>query len=100
MGRDPADLPGTAEGGGWMVYAMYFSMGKRHDYSEALGRVGAPTLVVHAEGDLQSVGVSRQYVDRIPDATLMSVPGADHFFDGDQAELRARVAGFLGLAAE
>ncbi len=38
-GEQPAEP--LAEGGGWMVQALYFSMGKRHDYRAALRGAGS-----------------------------------------------------------
>jgi proline iminopeptidase len=58
------------DNGGWMVQAMYFSMGQRHDYREALRAVRAPVLIVHAEDDLVPVEESRQYADLLPNSRL------------------------------
>jgi pimeloyl-ACP methyl ester carboxylesterase len=82
-----------------MVYAMYLSMGKRHDYSEALRRVTAPTLVVGGDDDLQPAAVDDAYARLIPNAERLTVSGAGHFFAGDQPELRRRAREFLGLEA-
>lgn len=38
--------------GGWMVQAMYLSMGTQHDYRPALTQITAPALVVHGERDI------------------------------------------------
>ena len=94
----------SADNGGWMVQAMYFSMGKRHDYRAALRRLQAPVLVVHGENDLLPERVSRMYVDSFPNARLHVVKNgktraagrAGHFLLSDQPEELARiVAGFL-----
>jgi proline iminopeptidase len=96
----PVPEPGApSEAGGWMVYAMYLSMGKRHDYSEALRRVTAPTLVVGGDDDLQPAAVDDAYARLIPNAERLTVSGAGHFFAGDQPELRRRAREFLGLEA-
>jgi proline iminopeptidase len=55
-----------ADNGGWMVQAMYFSMGKRHDYRPALRQVHAPALVIHGENDVIPEDVSRMYADCLP----------------------------------
>ena len=65
--------------GGWMVTAMYFGLGKRHDYRDALRRVSAPVLIVHGDGDLAPISVSRQYADLLAHARLEIIPGAGHF---------------------
>jgi pimeloyl-ACP methyl ester carboxylesterase len=74
-----------AEGkaGGWMVHAMYFSMGLQHDYREALKNVVAPVLVIHAANDFQSEAVSRLYVDAFPNSRFKIVEGATHVSFGE-----------------
>lgn len=76
-----ADTPEQvqAEPGGWMVQAIYFSMGRRHDYRDALKDVQAPVLVVHGAGDLQPEEASRAYVDAFPNARLHILEDATHF---------------------
>ena len=68
--RFPVVLMNRATNGGWMVQAMYFSMGKRHDYRAALRAVQAPVLVVHGENDLVPERMSRMYVDSFPNGRL------------------------------
>jgi proline iminopeptidase len=76
---------GTVENnGGWMVHAMYFSIGQRHDYRPALAQITAPTLVIHGAADLQSAAVSQGYVDGIVNARLTVLPDAGHFLFTDQ----------------
>lgn len=53
-----------------MVQAMYFSMGKRHDYRPALKRVQAPALIVHGEAEVIPERVSRMYADCLPSSRL------------------------------
>lgn len=93
-------FPGAGDagsGGGWMVHGMYFSMGRRHDYRDALQRVDAPVLVIHGAHDLQPVQASRAYADAIPGAKLAVLPGAGHFPFVDQADaFSAAVGRFLG----
>ena len=91
----------SGDNGGWMVQAMYFSMGKRHDYRAALRAVQAPVLVVHGENDLVPERVSRMYVDSFPNGRLhaMSIGKtraagrAGHFLFSDQPEELATVMG-------
>ena len=54
-----------------MVHAMYLSMGRRHDYTAALARITADTLVLHGERDLQPVDAGAEYAERIAGAELM-----------------------------
>ena len=90
--------------GGWMVQAMYFSMGTRHDYRTALSQITAPTLVVHGQADILPESVSRMYAAGISGAqfTVLSsaktrgVGGADHFpFADDTSAFGRAVAAFL-----
>lgn len=98
---------GSAGNGGWMVQAMYFSMGKRHDYRTALRGVQSPVLVIHGEEDLIPERVSRMYVDSFPHARLHVVHNgktrgagrAGHFLLSDRPEELARIVeGFLAEA--
>lgn len=84
-------------GGGWMVHAMYVSMGRRHDYRGALKRIDAPVLVIHGASDLQPERASRGYVDAMPHATFVVLPNAGHFPFADQPDAFAAAVGrFLG----
>jgi proline iminopeptidase len=61
-------LPAGGQAGGWMVQAVYFSMGQRHDYRAALAAVTAPVLVIHGANDLQPESASRLYAQAFPNA--------------------------------
>jgi proline iminopeptidase len=83
--------------GGWMVEAMYMSMGQKHDYREALRRVKAPVLVIHGNEDLQPESASRTYVEAFPNAKLAVIRNAGHFVFNDQpVEFAAAAGAFLG----
>lgn len=86
-------LPDQGRPGGWMVWAMYLSMGKRHDYRDALRDVDAPVLVVHAANDLQSREASRVYAEAFPNAQFEVIEDAAHFAFVDQPERFAAVVG-------
>ncbi len=43
---------------------MYLSIGKKHDYRNALKMVKVPVLAVHGKKDLQSKGAS-QYIQML-----------------------------------
>jgi pimeloyl-ACP methyl ester carboxylesterase len=83
--------------GGWMVQAMYFSMGKKHNYEDALKNIKSPTLVIHGGNDFQSEKSSRVYSDLISNATFYVVKDAGHFsFNEKPDEFGAVVSEFLG----
>lgn len=89
-GNDP-----PADNGGWMVQALYFSMGKRHDYREALRKVQVAALIVHGEGDMIPVQVSRMYADCLPNGRLHVMKNGrtrgGHFPFSEQPEAFAAV---------
>jgi proline iminopeptidase len=86
-----AEAPAPGQAGGWMVHAMYFSMGQRHDYRAALAAVTAPVLVVHGADDLQAEAATRQYADAFPNAQFHVIAGAAHFPFESQPEVFALV---------
>ncbi|MGC9973522.1 MAG: alpha/beta hydrolase [Bryobacteraceae bacterium] len=72
------------DNGGWMVHAMFFSMGRQHDYRDALKKVSAPVLVIHGERDLQPEQASRLYADTFPNGRLAIIKNAGHFSFSEQ----------------
>ena len=99
LGRKGYSVPAenqSAASGGWMVHAMYFSMGLRHDYRGALRQVDAPVLVIHGEKDLQPEEASRMYAQAFPNAEFKVIGNASHFaFSEQPEEFAAAVGGFL-----
>ncbi len=93
------DMEGERESGGWMVWAMYFSMGRRHDYRDALKRVQAPVLVIHGAQDLQTENASRAYAEFLPNSQFEVIADAGHFLYDEQPEQFAALASrFLAKA--
>ncbi len=85
------------DNGGWMVQAMYMSMGQKHDYRAALKPVAAPALVIHGENDLQPEKASRMYAEVLGRAEFQVIENSSHFPYSEQPEAFARaVAEFLG----
>ena len=92
----PAESASESAAGGWMVQAMYLSMGMQHDYRPALKTVKAPVLVLHGEQDLQPVAASQAYAGAFPNAQFQTIKNAGHFVYADQpAAFAQAVAGFL-----
>ncbi|MCK4295163.1 MAG: alpha/beta hydrolase, partial [Candidatus Marinimicrobia bacterium] len=79
------------ESGGWMVLAMYFSMGKKHDYREALNEVSVPVLVIHGENDIMPVEASQLYANILPNSKLTVIKNASHFSYDEQPEEFAKI---------
>jgi class 3 adenylate cyclase len=65
------------------------------DLRAALPLVQAPTLVLHAELNLDMRGPSQFLVDHIANARLATFPGADRYFGVHTAEVGALVEEFL-----
>jgi proline iminopeptidase len=86
-------MPEQGKPGGWMVWAMYLSMGTRHDYRSALKGVTVPVLVIHGADDLQPEAASRVYVDAFPRARFHAIEDATHFSFYEQTEEFAAVVG-------
>jgi proline iminopeptidase len=92
----PAPLPEPGQAGGWMVQALYFSMGQRHDYRAALNAVSAPVLVLHGANDLQPEQASRLYAESFPNARFVVIVNASHFpFEEQPEAFAATVSEFL-----
>ncbi len=86
----------SGQAGGWMVQAMYFSMGQRHDYRAALKAMTAPVLVLHGANDLQPEAASRMYAEALPNAQFEVIAGATHFpFEEQPEAFSAAVEKFL-----
>jgi proline iminopeptidase len=79
------------DNGGWMVHAMFFSMGRKYDRREALKKVSAPVLVIHGERDLQPEQASRLYADAFPNGRLAVIKNAGHFSFSEQPKEFSKV---------
>lgn len=83
----------TPDAGGWMVQAMYLSMGRWHDYRDPLRNVRAPVLIIHGARDFQTEAESRTYVQCFPHAHFAVIRNAGHFPFIEQAEEFATATG-------
>lgn len=82
--------------GGWMVHAMYFSLGLKYDFRDELKKVKAPVLVLHGEKDVMPSSVSQKYANYFSDGEFKLIPGASHFpFSERPEEFAGVVAAFL-----
>ena len=78
MGQDPSSLPEQKRGGGWSVYALYFSLGRDYDFRPALRNIEAETLIVCGTDDEMAKAGSESY-RAIPNSRYVEVSGADCF---------------------
>ena len=72
------------------------------DVRHLLGRISAPTLVLHRRGDRAvRIGASRHLASHIAHARFVELDGSDHWvFAGDQQPVLASIKQFVGgLAA-
>jgi proline iminopeptidase len=91
-------LPEPVEAGGWMVWAGYFGMGQRHDYTDALKDVNVPVLILHGQNDMQSEAASRSY-EVFPNSTFQVIENTTHFpFEERPEAFATAVSEFLGKA--
>ncbi len=68
-------------------YAAHWWATVYHDTVSRLGRIQAPTLVMHGEHDAMSpLGNARLLAERIPDAELAIVPAAGHAYALERPE--------------
>ena len=96
-----ATQPSDQAAGGWMVTAVYLSLGLQHDYSAALRGVTAPVLLVHGDADLVPVSVSQGYAELFPNARVSVIEGAGHMTFDDRPDEFADVVGeFLRTLAD
>ncbi len=98
LDKEGFTLPEAGKPGGWMVQAMYFSMGQRHDYTPSVGQVSAPTLILHGDQDIvQTKEASELYLDLLPNSEMTIIPKASHMMYNDQPTLFEQAVGkFLG----
>jgi len=79
--------------GGWHMHALFFSMGKKHDYSEAFKAIQAPVLVIHGEHDIMPLESVTVYNKLIEGSTLNVIEGAGHFSFNEQPVVFGDIAG-------
>ena len=92
-----SSMPTQGEPGGWIAHAMYFSMGKRHDYREALNTVYVPVLVIHAAEDFQTEEASRIYNNVFSNSRFHIIENSGHMpFYEQPVEFSFVITEFLG----
>ncbi len=79
--------------GGWMMQAVFFGLGKKHDWSAAFAKIAVPTVVAFGSRDLSEAGSFDQYRS-IPGADFRPVENADHFLIDDAEAFAEALRGF------
>jgi len=89
------------EVGGWMVHAIYFSLGLKYDFRDELKKVTAPVLVIHGEKDVMPSSVSKNYAEYFLNGEYKLILGASHFsFIEKPKEFANVVSNFLKRGQE
>jgi len=86
-------IPERQDVGGWMVQAQYFSLGKKHDYRQAVRVIETPVLVVHGEKDLQLKDASRRFAQAFANWRFEEIKGAGHFVFEEKPEAFSALVG-------
>ncbi len=92
-----SSMPAQGELGGWIAHAMYFSMGKRHDYRDALNTVDVPVLVIHAAEDFQTAAASQTYSEVFSNSRFHIIENSGHMpFYEQPDKFSLAITEFLG----
>lgn len=83
--------------GGWMPQALYLGMGAKHDYSEYLKQIKAPTLVVYGTDDIIAQKSLQLYLDYIPDVKLKTMDGSHFMFYDNPKEFGEVISSFFSI---
>lgn len=85
-----------ASAGGWVTLGLYLSLGRRHDWRDAVRRVEVPVLVLHGARDVIPESQSREVASLFRRAQLRVIPDAGHFsFDEQPREFADALEHFL-----
>jgi proline iminopeptidase len=77
--RPEMAMEDLALSGGWMVHALYLSLGMKYDLRVELKKVTMPVLVLYGEKDMMPVKASHEYADLLPEGKIQTIPEATHF---------------------
>ncbi len=82
-------------------YAAQLAAALGHDAYDRLGRVRAPTLVVHGQEDVMVPPANgRLLANLVPDARLLELRGAAHLYPTDEPNADHEIAAFLTASAD
>jgi len=93
---DKDNLPEKVESPDWTLSSNYARAAKMLPYEKAISEFDKPVLIVHGDAD---EAIPYEFAVRLQgdykDAKLVTIPGANHCYDGHLDELRVAVADFL-----
>jgi proline iminopeptidase len=74
--------------GGWMIQAMNFSMGKKHDYTKSFPELDTEVLIIHPGADfVQTEAASKTYLDLFKNAEFVIIDDSGHAVFEDAPEI-------------
>ena len=80
----------------WMPFALYFGLGKKHDFSDSFSSLKLPVLVLHGQYDLQPESVSRKFSNYLSNSTFKVIKNTSHFsFEENPNQFAESVSRFL-----
>jgi proline iminopeptidase len=95
-GTGPEEIEKTEAAlvGGWMMQAIFFSMGKAHDWSKVFSGIGADVLLVYGDRDVSGPEAFAQY-RVVPGIRFAEAKGCDHFLLEEPEKLAEAMGGFF-----
>ena len=79
-----------------MPFALYFGLGKKHDFSDSFSSLKLPVLVLHGQYDLQPESVSRKFSNYLSNSTFKVIKNTSHFsFEENPNQFAESVSRFL-----
>jgi len=96
MGYDPEAFRSEVQSGGWSVFAMYFSLGRKPNFLSALDNIKADTLILQGADDVMTETGAQAY-RVIPNSKYVVITNPDgfagHFVFDDAPEQFATATG-------
>ena len=96
MDFDPAHIPDVLAGWDVELDGDYVRVAQTIHVEDEIARFDKPVFIVHGEADdVVPVVLAEKALKLYKDAKLVTVPGADHCFNGHLDELAAAIRGFF-----
>lgn len=96
MDFDPAHIPDVLAGWDVELDGDYVRVAQTIHVEDEIARFDKPVFIVHGEADdVVPVALAEKALKLYKDAKLVTVPGADHCFNGHLDELAAAIRGFF-----
>ncbi|WP_437736113.1 alpha/beta hydrolase [Sorangium sp. So ce1335] len=93
-----AEPENGGDAGGFMTLATYASLGRRHDWRDALRRVTAPAVVIHGRSDMAPESATRDFASTLSRAEVVVVDAAHFALDEAAEPVAAAIDRAVGMA--